>query len=111
MLLPGSNETSGKNNEDKRLVSCAADGSVKVWSLEGKKWSLTSNWTLGQGEDVPTCLAVNNHDFGQVLVGFTSGLVKLVNVETGVVVAQLGEAKKGELPCFGGDLAHGRRSS
>lgn len=95
VLLPGTADGNGKANEDRRLVSCAADGSVKVWSFDSKKWSLTESWPLGEGDDVPTSLSVYNHDFGQVLVGFSSGLVKLVNVETGAVVLQLGEAKKG----------------
>jgi striatin 1/3/4 len=96
VLLPGAADANGKTNEDRRLVSCAADGHVKVWSLEGKRWSLTESWALGEGDDVPTCLGVYNHDFGQVLVGFTSGLVQVVNVETGAVAMQLGEAKNGE---------------
>lgn len=106
VLLPSS-DLSGKNAKENRLVSASADGTMKLWTLSGDKWSLKASFSLNA---VPTCLSIFNHDYGKVLVGLTNGQLKLWDIEAGEEVMSFGEVLESE---FGlvrrANCAHERR--
>lgn len=74
-----------------RLVSCSADGSVKLWQ-KGKtgQWTLESTINEFYEGGVPTCLGVYHSDFSKVLVGLGNGHIELFDVDTRRQVALVG---------------------
>jgi striatin 1/3/4 len=69
------------------LVSACADGTVKVWDATLAGVPLFSSWRYDEsgGEDAPTPVSIGSYpvDWRNVLIGFTNGLVKLYEVNTG----------------------------
>lgn len=97
-LLPSRPERNGGGTSpskrvgaETQLVSVSADGTAKVWEDGGGRWNLVNTFSdFGEGV-IPTCLSVDNHDFGRVILGFSNGLVKTYNVATGREVQSFGE--------------------
>lgn len=75
-----------------RLASCSADGSVRIWARNGTSghWTLESTINDFPKGVVPTCLGVYHSDYSKVLVGLSSGLIGLYDVETRRQVATIG---------------------
>lgn len=75
-----------------RLVSCSADGSVRLWARNGKtgQWTLDSTINDFPQGVVPTCLGVYHADYTRLLVGFSNGLIGLYDVDTRRQVATMG---------------------
>jgi WD40 repeat protein len=98
-LLPSRPERNGGagTNPNKRLgaesqlISASADGTAKVWEDGGGRWNLVSTFSDFGPDVIPTCLSVDNHDFGRVIIGLSNGLVKTYIVSTGREVQSFGE--------------------
>ncbi|RSH80896.1 uncharacterized protein EHS24_008324 [Apiotrichum porosum] len=89
---PASNNSPKRANAvESQLVSVSADGTAKVWEDRDGRWSLQASFSdFGDGV-VPTCLSVDNHDFGRVLIGLSNGLVKAFSVAAGSEVQSYGQ--------------------
>ncbi|ORY21902.1 WD40-repeat-containing domain protein [Naematelia encephala] len=71
-----------KRHKEGRLVSASSDGSIKYWTLgvDGQ-WSLKATFGGIAGEDaVPTCVSPYVNDPRVVLVGTSTGLIKVVDL-------------------------------
>lgn len=85
------NGSAKRTGTETQLISVSADGTAKVWEERDGRWALTATFSdFGPGV-VPTCLSVDNHDFGRVLVGLSNGLLKVYNVDSGTEVQSFGE--------------------
>jgi len=96
LLPPREAVQPGKRPTEGRLVSASADGTVKIWTMSNSNWSLQSSFGDFGGGVVPTCLSLYSLDLGKVLVGLSSGLVKLYDVNSVEEVLSFGEASEGE---------------
>ncbi|WVR07245.1 hypothetical protein IAU60_004286 [Kwoniella sp. DSM 27419] len=92
---------------DGKLVSASADGTIKIWQKgQSDQWKLEASYgDLFEEGELPTSLEACNTDPGMVLIGTTTGRVKVFDTRQGRVSQVYG----GE--SAGGDTAEGSRSS
>lgn len=73
-----------------QLVSCSADGAVKVWSIADKKLAMTLPAIEGAGQPSSVCWVVG--ESAHCIVGYGSAVCTIVDTETGNLVIKLDTA-------------------
>jgi len=73
-----------------QLVSCSADGAVKVWSIADKKLANTLPVIEGAGQPSSVCWVVG--EAAHCIVGYGSAVCTIVDTETGNLVIKLDTA-------------------
>jgi len=80
------------NSTRQQLLSCSADGTVKLWSPSNAKTPLVA--TLGEAEDgVPTCCDWVTGEAGHLVVSFSTAACIIYDAETSAVVMRLDTAQ------------------
>jgi len=80
------------NSTRQQLLSCSADGTVKLWSPSNAKTPLVA--TLGETEDgVPTCCDWVTGEAGHLVVSFSTAACIIYDAETSAVVMRLDTAQ------------------
>lgn len=80
------------NSTRQQLLSCSADGTVKLWSPSNAKSPLIA--TLGDTEEgVPTCCDWVTGDSGHLVVSFSTAACIIYDAETSAVVMRLDTAQ------------------
>ena len=79
-----------------QLLSCAADGAVKLWSPGEGKLVLT----VGEEGAVPTCCAWLTGDLGHFVVSYNTAACIIYDAETGAVVNRLDTAQDPVCPAL-----------
>jgi len=76
------------NSTRQQLLSCSADGTVKLWSPSNAKTPLVA--TLGEAEEgVPTCCDWVTGEAGHLVVSFSTAACIIYDAETSAVVMRL----------------------
>jgi len=76
------------NTTRQQLLSCSADGTVKLWSPSNTKTPLVA--TLGEGEEgVPTCCDWVTGEAGHLVISFSTAACIIYDAETAAVVMRL----------------------
>jgi len=99
-----------RDYEEGYLVSASADGTVKVWdasplyATSKQGYSLLRTWTYDgtdstsdsrNDQPVPISIAPYHPDFKNVLVGFSNGVVRAYDLDSGKVVLTFGAGAEG----------------
>jgi len=80
------------NSTRQQLLSCSADGTVKLWSPSNAKTPLVA--TLGETEEgVPTCCDWVTGEAGHLVVSFSTAVCIIYDAETSAVVMRLDTAQ------------------
>lgn len=80
------------NSTRQQLLSCSADGTVKLWSPSNAKTPLVA--TLGETEEgVPTCCDWVTGEAGHLVVSFSTAACIIYDAETSAVVMRLDTAQ------------------
>ena len=78
------------NTARQQLLSCSADGTVKLWSPTSAAAPLVSTlYTAEEGGGVPTSCDWVTGDLGQLVVGFNNAAAVIYDAETGATVTRL----------------------
>jgi len=76
------------NTTRQQLLSCSADGTVKLWSPSNTKTPLVA--TLGEAEEgVPTCCDWVTGEAGHLVISFSTAACIIYDAETAAVVMRL----------------------
>jgi len=76
------------NSTRQQLLSCSADGTVKLWTPSNPKSPLVA--TLGEGEEgVPTCCDWVTGEAGHLVISFSTAACIIYDAETAAVVMRL----------------------
>jgi len=76
------------NTTRQQLLSCSADGTVKLWSPSNTKTPLVA--TMGEGEEgVPTCCDWVTGEAGHLVISFSTAACIIYDAETAAVVMRL----------------------
>lgn len=85
-----------------QLLSCSADGTVRLWS-PGTKSPLLNTFRIEEDEGVPTSVDFVRCDPNQMVVSYTSSNAYVFDIETNTVVTML-ESKIAEDPGVGSQI-------
>ena len=78
------------NTARQQLLSCSADGTVKLWAPTSAAAPLVSTlYTAEEGGGVPTSCDWVTGDLGQLVVGFNNAAAVIYDAETGATVTRL----------------------
>lgn len=102
-----------RTHEEGYLVSASADGTIKVWdssplyAATKQGYSLLRTWTYAGTEGatehdkkgsqpIPVSVAPYHPDYKNVLVGFSNGVVRAYELDSGKAVLTFGETEDGK---------------
>eukprot|EP01133_Synstelium_polycarpum_P015764 gene15764-18736_t len=78
---------------DERLASASSDGTVILWDVNNA--TALSTHTVGSSI-IPTTLTVPPTDTGKMLIGYSDGSLRLIDLESGVVVRELRDGQSSD---------------